>query len=191
MSIALAIRSAGNLGKVLVATALLAAGASALPQIRPWEYFNELAGGSANGYRYFIDDSVDLGQRAKEFTQFARRELQPKGERPSLKRGDQERARRAYADALKFAGNDSHFHSQIQEQIQRVSVENLANIAPLCFGSDPQHDQPIEELSERTGTIFPWTHRFLPIALLGSPGPPAGRSKMPKSLLWMRSQVDK
>jgi len=242
-----------------VAIALLAAGASALPQIRPWEYFNELAGGSANGYRYFIDDSVDLGQRTKEFTQFARRELQPKGVRPScwywdsgdefkargvdcfgsdpqhdqpieetcertgtiflgpidfspsrywdrpalrqttpvarfgnafvfrgtfylpghaaavmywrgiaklylqkpdeaaaekaflrsveldptayfvyiqlgnlyLKRGDQERALRAYSDALKFAGNDSHFHSQIQEQIQRVSAENLANIAPL------------------------------------------------------------
>ena len=48
-----------------------------------------------------------------------------------LKRGDQERALRAYSDALKFAGNDSHFHSQIQEQIQRVSAENLANIAPL------------------------------------------------------------
>jgi len=259
MSIALAIRSCSRATRVIVALAILAACVSALPHMRPWEYFNELAGGPANAYKYFLDESVELGQRTKEFAAYARQELQPKGERPIcwyfdsdvelkargfdcfdshsqidespaglpertgtiftdpfifaplpywdhptirsatpvarfgnafvfrgtfyapghaassmywrgiaklysdkpdetaaekaflrsaeldptayfvhiqlgnlyLKRSDRERALRAYSDALKFIRSDSQFRSQLQEQIQRVSSEDLTDVTPL------------------------------------------------------------
>ena len=68
--------------KILVAIALVAAAASALPQMRPWEYFNEFAGGPASAYKYFTDEGLDLSQRSKELVDFYRRELKPNGIRP-------------------------------------------------------------------------------------------------------------
>jgi len=259
MSIAMAIPSPGGARRAIVALAVLAACASALPQMRPWGYYNELAGGPTNAYKYFLDESLDLGQRTKEFAAYAQRELIAKGERPDcwyfdaetelkargvdcfgsdptndeplrelpertgtifadpftfapshywdrpalrdatpvarfgnafvfrgtfyvpglaatsmywrgieklyaekpdeaaaekaflrsveldptayfvhiqlgnlyLKRGDRERARQAYSDALKFIGNGSQFRSQLEEQVQRVSAGNLASMTPL------------------------------------------------------------
>ena len=49
---------------------MIAAMVSAVPQTRPWEYFNELAGGAENGYKYFNDEGVDLSQRVKEMADF-------------------------------------------------------------------------------------------------------------------------
>lgn len=53
---------------------------SALPVLRPWEYFNEVIGGSNNAYKYFSDEGVDLGQRSKEMVQYYQRYLKPSGE---------------------------------------------------------------------------------------------------------------
>ncbi|MEP6705123.1 MAG: phospholipid carrier-dependent glycosyltransferase, partial [Acidobacteriota bacterium] len=61
---------------------ILAAIVSAVPQMRPWEYFNELAGGAENGYLYFNDEGVDLSQRIGEVAEYYHRELEPKGEVP-------------------------------------------------------------------------------------------------------------
>ncbi|HEV3481105.1 MAG TPA: phospholipid carrier-dependent glycosyltransferase [Candidatus Acidoferrales bacterium] len=68
--------------KSAVAVALVAAAASALPVMRPWEYFNELIGGAKNGYLYFSDEGVDLGQRGKELGEYYHRVLEPSGEVP-------------------------------------------------------------------------------------------------------------
>ncbi|HEY8671612.1 MAG TPA: phospholipid carrier-dependent glycosyltransferase [Terriglobales bacterium] len=68
--------------KIFAGVALLGAAASALPQMRPWEYFNELVGGTANAYTLFNDEGVNLGQRSKELVDYYRRELQPAGVRP-------------------------------------------------------------------------------------------------------------
>jgi tetratricopeptide (TPR) repeat protein len=68
--------------KILVAVAFVAAVASALPQMRPWEYFNEFVGGSANAYKFFSDEGVNLGQRSKELAEYCKRELKPNGPRP-------------------------------------------------------------------------------------------------------------
>ena len=62
----------------------IAAIVSAVPQMRPWEYFNEFAGGSENGYKYFNDEGVDLSQRVGEAARFYNEELKPKGEIPLL-----------------------------------------------------------------------------------------------------------
>ena len=70
--------------KIVVALGFIAAGFSALPVLRPWEYFNELAGGVSNGYLRFDDEGVDLGQRAKEIARYYHEVIQPTGEVPLL-----------------------------------------------------------------------------------------------------------
>lgn len=70
--------------KAIVAAALLAAAASALPVARPWEYFNEIIGGTKNGFLYFNDEGVDLGQRGKELANYYHQVLEPSGEKPFL-----------------------------------------------------------------------------------------------------------
>ena len=68
--------------KILVTTALVAAAASALPQMRPWEYFNEFVGGTSNAYHLFSDEGVNLGQRSKELAEYYKRVLKPSDARP-------------------------------------------------------------------------------------------------------------
>ena len=65
--------------KSFVVLAFFVSAVSALPQMRPWEYFNEFVGGAANAYKYFSDEGVDLGQRSKEMAEYYRLELKPAG----------------------------------------------------------------------------------------------------------------
>lgn len=58
---------------------VLAAGMT-LREPRLWEYHNELVGGSANGYRYFANEGLDLGQRFHEIRAFHDRVIAPSGE---------------------------------------------------------------------------------------------------------------
>ena len=51
--------------KVSVATAFAGAAVSALAVLRPWEYYNEIIGGTKNGYEYFNDEGIDVGQRGQ------------------------------------------------------------------------------------------------------------------------------
>src|SRR5262249_31526147 len=62
--------------------ALFASCVPALAVERPWEYHNFLGGGTKNAYRYFRNDGVDLGQRDKEFADYCRKNLEPRGETP-------------------------------------------------------------------------------------------------------------
>ena len=70
--------------KIVVVLGYLVAGISALPVLRPWEYFNEFSGGASNGYLYFNDEGVDLGQRTKEIAGYYHKAIQPSGEVPLL-----------------------------------------------------------------------------------------------------------
>ena len=63
---------------------IVAAIVSAVPQMRPWEYFNEIVGGAEKGYLYFNDEGVDLSQRIAEVANYYHRELEPRGEVPYL-----------------------------------------------------------------------------------------------------------
>jgi hypothetical protein len=51
--------------------------------VRPWEYFNEIVGGTANGHRYFNDEGVDLGLRSKELIEYYDQNIKPTGEYPT------------------------------------------------------------------------------------------------------------
>ena len=57
--------------------ALLLIAVPVLPQRRIWEYHNVLAGGSYNAWRYFANESVDLGQRSDEIIAFSKTHIAP------------------------------------------------------------------------------------------------------------------
>ena len=67
-----------------VGVALVAALASAIPVLRPWEYYNETVGGSERAYLYFSDEGIDLEQRVKELVKYYNENLKPAGEIPFL-----------------------------------------------------------------------------------------------------------
>jgi hypothetical protein len=68
--------------KAVAALAYLAAIISAVPVMRPWEYFNELVGGKDSAYKYFSDEGVDLGQRTREAANYYFLILRPAGDVP-------------------------------------------------------------------------------------------------------------
>lgn len=68
--------------RAIAAVCIAAAAVSALPVMRPWEYFNELIGGTKNSYLYFNDEGVDVGQRTKELAAYYHQVLEPLGDKP-------------------------------------------------------------------------------------------------------------
>lgn len=79
-----ALASSSRSLKAVAVLAYVLACVSAVPVLRPWEYFNEFVGGTKNGYKYFSDEGVDLGQRTKEIIYYYRKFLKPAGETPTL-----------------------------------------------------------------------------------------------------------
>ena len=77
------ISSTSRSWKAITMMALVAAAISALPVMRPWEYFNEIVG-AKNAYLYFSDEGVDLSQRGNELEEYYHRLLEPAGEVPLL-----------------------------------------------------------------------------------------------------------
>ena len=63
----------------IVAALFVAAVAMTIREPRLWEYHNELAGGSREGWRYFGNEGLDSGQRFAEIRAFHDREIVPSG----------------------------------------------------------------------------------------------------------------
>lgn len=78
--VAAALASNSRILKAVTIAAYVLACVSALPVLRPWEYFNEFIGGPKNAYKYFGDEGVDLGQRSKEIVGYYRKFLKPAAE---------------------------------------------------------------------------------------------------------------
>ena len=76
--------SGSRLAKILVVVALLIGTISAVPRVRPWEYFNQAAGGPGRAYFHFGDEGVDMGQRSLDIVRYYREHLEPSGEVPYL-----------------------------------------------------------------------------------------------------------
>ena len=74
--------SASKRNRIIIAVAFCAAALSAVPVRRPWEYFNEIIGGSSQAYRYFNDEGVDLLERGTEAARYYHTVLEPAGELP-------------------------------------------------------------------------------------------------------------
>jgi tetratricopeptide (TPR) repeat protein len=79
-----AITSKSFLMRGAVIVSLIAALLSAIPILRPWEYYNEAVGGAANGYRYFDDEGVDLVMRTKELAKYYNENLRASNEIPTV-----------------------------------------------------------------------------------------------------------
>jgi hypothetical protein len=73
--------------KLMVAIGLVGAGVSALPVLRPWEYYNEIIGGKDKAYLYFNDEGVEQSQRMKEMARYYHEVLEPAGEVPFIQYG--------------------------------------------------------------------------------------------------------
>jgi len=78
------LESGSRWGRIGIGLAVLIALLVAGPVVRPWEYFNELAGGAANSYQYFSDEGVDLCQRSTELLGYYQKHLRPTGELPFI-----------------------------------------------------------------------------------------------------------
>ena len=68
--------------RLLLSVAALWALVSAIPILRPWEYYNALAGGTSHAYLHFSDEGLDLSIRTKELAKFYHERLEPNGELP-------------------------------------------------------------------------------------------------------------
>lgn len=68
--------------RIVLLIAYAAAALSAVPVMRPWEYFNEIIGRSSQAYRYFNDEGVDLLQRGTQAATYYHRVLEPRGDIP-------------------------------------------------------------------------------------------------------------
>jgi len=79
-----AVKSQSYFLRGAVVAALIAALASAIPVLRPWEYYNETVGGAANAYQYFGDEGIDAELRVKELVRYYNENLKPAGEVPFL-----------------------------------------------------------------------------------------------------------
>ena len=128
--------SSGSL-KALAALAYVLACASALPVLRPWEYFNEFLGGTKNAYKYFDNEGVDLGQRSKEIVAYYRRLLKPAGEMVYVIYGtaDEELKGRD----VEFLGRD------LQRDLMRLSQPEWSGtvfVAPVSPSPSPYWDLP-------------------------------------------------
>jgi hypothetical protein len=63
---------------------------SAIPVLRPWEYYNEIVGGKDNAWHYFNDEGIDSVQRTKELASYYHQHLKPTGETPFIAYGESE-----------------------------------------------------------------------------------------------------
>jgi tetratricopeptide (TPR) repeat protein len=77
-----AMSSDSKRSRMFAAIAFAAAALSAIPIMRPWEYFNEIIGGPSQAYHYFNDEGVDLLQRGTEAARYYHTILEPTGELP-------------------------------------------------------------------------------------------------------------
>jgi hypothetical protein len=94
---------------------LAAALAMTAREPRLWEYHNELAGGTANAYLQFDNESLDLGQRYHEVAAFGAQHVGPSGKSMYL---DHFNSRPQYLRAP----------FRMQRRVESIHDENLAGI---------------------------------------------------------------
>ena len=69
--------------RTVAVLSLAAAAISALPVMRPYEYYNETIG-TSNAYLYFNDESLDAEQRGKDLFGYYFKKVKPAGDIPFL-----------------------------------------------------------------------------------------------------------
>jgi hypothetical protein len=153
----LTLRSHALLGGA--ALLVIAAIVSSVPVMRPWEYFNEFAGGPSGAYKYFSDEGTDLGLRLKEVSDYYEQNLKPTGEIPYMSyfSSHVERRRRG----LDWVGKDmdrdaARMTSDVVEGIVIVGAEDLA---PKIWWDAARPLRDVEPVA-RLGNVFVFRGTF-------------------------------
>ena len=164
----------------LGAIALCAIGAivSSVPVMRPWEYFNEFAGGPLGAHRYFSDEGTDLGLRLKEISDYYEQNLRPAGEIPYLSyfSSFQDRKRRG----LDWVGKDPERDAlrMTADTLDGTLIIGAEDLAPKLWwdaGDALREAEPVARL----GNVFVLRGTF--------PRPKAGMARS----LWLRAMYTK
>jgi tetratricopeptide (TPR) repeat protein len=113
-----ALQSSRRLQVVAVAAYLLAM-VSALPVVRPWEYFNEFVG-TANASKYFSDEGVDLDQRTKELVAYYQTALKPTNQLPDIFYFSTEEELKGRG--VDYLGRDEKRDLQVLSQAERTGL---------------------------------------------------------------------
>ncbi|HUR98378.1 MAG TPA: hypothetical protein VMZ26_09975, partial [Pyrinomonadaceae bacterium] len=158
-AIAAAVRSRTYLFGGVAALLILVAIVSAVPQMRPWEYFNELVGGAANGYLYFNDEGVDLSQRMGEVAEYYHRELEPNGEVPYLSYFSNPADRKARG--FDWVGRDEKrdAHSYDGETITGTFIIGANELGPKMWWDVGKYLRDLQPVA-RFGNIFVFRGTF-------------------------------
>ena len=148
-----AIRKRDRFVHLGVALLLLAAVTSAVPQMRPWEYFNELAGGAENGHSYFNDEGVDLSQRIGEVANYYHAELEPNGEIPILYYFSNPADRRVRG--MDWVGHDLVRDAHVYEDATFTGtvIMGANELGPKLFWDAGKNFRSIQPVA-RLGTVF-------------------------------------
>jgi hypothetical protein len=143
--------------KGAVILAFLLAASSAVPVMRPWEYFNEFIG-TRNAYRYFSDDGVDLGQRTKEMGEYYRKNLKRTGEIPEVS---------YFTSESELKGRDTEYlGGNIDRDLSRMVSPDRSGtifIATRSLFPSPYWDRPaLREVAPaaRFGNLFIFRGKF-------------------------------
>ena len=120
--------------RIVVGLAILAAAASALFVMRPWEYYNELVGGSEHAYLYFNDEGVDLYQRNLEIARYYHNYLEPGRDIPFLQYIPyDEEAEYLHLDLVghDMKRDERHFHNPV---FTGTIIVQARYLGPSLFG---------------------------------------------------------
>jgi hypothetical protein len=156
LAIDYAVVSRSRAFRAVTALAFIAACASALPILRPWEYFNESVG-TRNAYKYFSDEGVDLGQRTKELAAYTRAVLTPAGEVPDVEYWS--RSEELKARDVNYLGRESEKDMPIWSAPTRTSgIFTAASFLSTPFFSTPE--LLAVEPTVRFGNLFLYRGKF-------------------------------
>ena len=154
-----AIRHRSYVAAAASALSVLVAAVSALPAMRPWEYFNEFAGGAEGAHRYFSDEGIDLGLRLAEISDYYEQNLKPNGEVPFLAyfSSDVERRRRGLDWVGKAPERDSE--RMAAETVDGTFIIGGPELSPKLWWDAAKPLRDAEPIA-RFGNVFVFRGRF-------------------------------
>jgi hypothetical protein len=132
---------------------------STVPVMRPWEYFNEFAGGPEGAHKYFTDEGTDLGNRLAEISRYYEEELKPAGEVPYIAyfSSFQDRKRRG----LDWVGNNPERDAArlAADTVDGTVIIGAENLAPKLWWDVGKPLREVEPIA-RFGNVFVFRGTF-------------------------------
>ena len=141
-----------------IAVALCGALVSALSAPRPWEYYNEIIG-TANGYRYFDDEGIDLSLRTKDVVEYYDQNIKPTGEIPYVIYFSPKTEWRRRG--LDWVGNvlERDAEKIFADELRGTFIIGAFELSPKLFWDFGKHFREAEPIA-RIGNVFVFRGTF-------------------------------